>query len=208
MSSQAFKSHLRTLRDWLKVDDKSPIQAGVSGPNASDTQNLSSSHPDKVRSRDPSPSPSQPATSPLDVPSTSHEEAPGISSPIETDDDAPKFSQAPLITDEGKGFESHPVTTSTHQEAPQDVALKPRRSAPTSRPRQTSARDLFSGLLDFWGLSFFFYDIIELFVPSVAPGYRRVRWSCVRSPSRLMISEFTNKTLVVQYNALGGFPRR
>ncbi|KAI1252351.1 hypothetical protein MGN70_006926 [Eutypa lata] len=170
LSSQAFKSHLRTLRDWLKVDDKSPIQAGVSGPNASDTQNLSSSHPDKVRSRDPSPSPSQPATSPLDVPSTSHEEAPGISSPIETDDDAPKFSQAPLITDEGKGFESHPVTTSTHQEVPQEVLLKPRRAAPTSCPRQTSARDLFSGPLDFWGVSFFFYDIIELFVPSIAPG--------------------------------------
>lgn len=208
MSSQAFKSHLRTLRDWLKVDDKSPIQAGVSGPNASDTQNLSSSHPDKVRSRDPSPSPSQPATSPLDVPSTSHEEALGISSPIETDDDAPKFSQALLITDEGEGFESHPVTTSEPQEVHQDVPLKPRRAAPTSRPRQMSARDMLSELLDLWGVSFFFYDIVELFVPSVEPGYRRVRWSCVSSPSWLIILKFINKTLVVQYNALGGFPRR
>lgn len=67
---------------------------------------------------------------------------------------------------------------------------------------------MLSELLDLWGVSFFFYDIVELFVPSVEPGYRRVRWSCVSSPSWLIILKFINKTLVVQYNALGGFPRR
>jgi hypothetical protein len=50
---------------------------------------------------------------------------------------------------------------------------------PQSRHRRNSARGLVSGLLDFWGISFFFYDIVELFVPRVPQGYRRLRWRCV-----------------------------
>jgi hypothetical protein len=50
---------------------------------------------------------------------------------------------------------------------------------PQSRHRRNSAIDLVSGLLDFWGISFFFYDIVELFVPRVPQGYRRLRWRCV-----------------------------
>ncbi|KAH7082073.1 hypothetical protein FB567DRAFT_581517 [Paraphoma chrysanthemicola] len=50
----------------------------------------------------------------------------------------------------------------------------------TFRPRQNrdSFRDLSQSLLDFWGLSFFFYDLVELFVPRIRPGYERLRWRC------------------------------
>ncbi|KAL1801088.1 hypothetical protein ACET3X_001430 [Alternaria dauci] len=47
-----------------------------------------------------------------------------------------------------------------------------------SRQRGGSFRDLVSSLLNFWGISFYLYDIVELFVPHVPQGYRRLRWRC------------------------------
>ncbi|KAG4428249.1 hypothetical protein IFR05_016268 [Cadophora sp. M221] len=43
---------------------------------------------------------------------------------------------------------------------------------------QNRRRDLISSLLEFWGISFFFYDLVELFLPLVRPGYKRLRWRC------------------------------
>jgi hypothetical protein len=41
--------------------------------------------------------------------------------------------------------------------------------------------DLTFTVLEYWGISFVFYDIIDLFVPRVPRGYRRLRWRCVSS---------------------------
>ncbi|KAH7335627.1 heterokaryon incompatibility protein-domain-containing protein [Pyrenochaeta sp. MPI-SDFR-AT-0127] len=50
----------------------------------------------------------------------------------------------------------------------------------TMRSRQNRDRvsDLSCSLLDFWGIAFFFYDLVELLVPVVRPGYKRLRWRC------------------------------
>ncbi|KAJ8116403.1 hypothetical protein OPT61_g2161 [Boeremia exigua] len=55
---------------------------------------------------------------------------------------------------------------------------------PQAQEERTAHRDcsslsvLISSLLDYWGISFYFYDLVELFVPQPSPGYRRLRWRC------------------------------
>jgi hypothetical protein len=63
-----------------------------------------------------------------------------------------------------------------HRDAAQEQARRTR-----SRQRSGSFRDLVSSLSNFWGISFYLYDIFELFVPHVPRGYRRLRWRCVSS---------------------------
>jgi hypothetical protein len=48
-----------------------------------------------------------------------------------------------------------------------------------SRSRSQSVKTLISGLLDFWGVSFFVYDLLELLIPPVPIGFERVKWRCV-----------------------------
>ncbi|OCK74193.1 hypothetical protein K432DRAFT_398289 [Lepidopterella palustris CBS 459.81] len=47
-----------------------------------------------------------------------------------------------------------------------------------SQSRSQSVKTLISSLLDFWGVSFFLYDLLELLVPPVPIGFERVRWRC------------------------------
>lgn len=69
-------------------------------------------------------------------------------------------------------------TTEVNSDPQQDTAQEPQsRSIP--RQNRGSVGNLISGLLDFWGVSFYFYDLVELFVPLVRPGYKRLRWRCV-----------------------------
>jgi hypothetical protein len=69
-------------------------------------------------------------------------------------------------------------TTEVKINSHRDTAQEPE---PRSILRQNrgSVGDLLSGLLDFSGISFFFYDFVEFFVPRVRPGYKRLRWRCV-----------------------------
>ncbi|KAF7675555.1 hypothetical protein GT037_006274 [Alternaria burnsii] len=71
--------------------------------------------------------------------------------------------------------EAPPMVIEIHQN--QDAAQE---QAPRTRSRRRggSFRDLVSSLLNFWGISFYLYDIVELFVPHVPRGYRRLRWRC------------------------------
>lgn len=75
-------------------------------------------------------------------------------------------------------------TTAVEIDSQQDIAHGPK---PTLRFRPTwnSVFDLSCGLLDFWGIAFFFYDLVELLVPDVRPGYKRLRWRCVSGTSLL-----------------------
>jgi hypothetical protein len=72
---------------------------------------------------------------------------------------------------------SRQPTTEVKTDSQRDAA----KTKPTSilRKNRGSVGDLLSGLLDFWGISFFFYDLVELFVPRVRPGYKRLQWRCV-----------------------------
>lgn len=67
-------------------------------------------------------------------------------------------------------------STEVQPDPPREEAQEP---TPPFRQNRSSVSDLVSGLLNFWGISFFFYDIVELFVPRIPPGYKRLRWRCV-----------------------------
>jgi hypothetical protein len=69
-------------------------------------------------------------------------------------------------------------TTKVKIDSQRDTAQEPK-SRSILRQHRGSVGDLASGLLDFWGISFFFYDLVELFVPRIRPGYKRLRWRCV-----------------------------
>jgi hypothetical protein len=47
------------------------------------------------------------------------------------------------------------------------------------KSRTQSIKPLISGILDFWGVSFFVYDLLDLLVPPVPNGFERIRWRCV-----------------------------
>jgi hypothetical protein len=68
------------------------------------------------------------------------------------------------------------IGTHQQQDATQEQVRRNR-----SRQRSGSLRDLVFSVLNFWGISFYFYDIVELFIPHVPQGYRRLRWRCVSS---------------------------
>jgi hypothetical protein len=74
--------------------------------------------------------------------------------------------------------EAPPTVIEVYQQ--QDAAQEQTRRT-RSRQRGGSFRDLVSSLSNFWGISFYVYDIVELFVPHVPRGYRRLRWRCVSS---------------------------
>jgi hypothetical protein len=69
-------------------------------------------------------------------------------------------------------------TTEFKTDLPRNTAQEPK---PISmlRPNRGSVSDLVSSLLDFWGISFFFYNLVEFFAPPIQPGYKRLRWRCV-----------------------------
>jgi hypothetical protein len=69
-------------------------------------------------------------------------------------------------------------TSKVEIDSQRDTAQEPK-SRSILRQNRGSVSDLVCGLLDFWGISFFFYDLVELFVPHIRPGYKRLRWRCV-----------------------------
>jgi hypothetical protein len=95
--------------------------------------------------------------------------------------------QADQEDDPSVETDTQPQHDSGQHNSAREPQARPRSPPPHQAP---SVRDLISALLEFWGPSFFFHDIIDLFLPSVPPGYRRLRWRCVShhsplSPARL-----------------------
>ncbi|RYN67135.1 hypothetical protein AA0118_g2137 [Alternaria tenuissima] len=76
--------------------------------------------------------------------------------------------------------EAPPTVIEIYQQ--QDAAQEQERRT-RSRQRGGSFRDLVSSLSNFWGISFYLYDIVELFVPHVPRGYRGMRWRCATGVS-------------------------
>jgi hypothetical protein len=78
----------------------------------------------------------------------------------------------------GSRNQALPAVIDVHQQ--QDAVQQQARRI-RSRQHGGSFRDIFSSLLNFWGVAFYLYDIVELFIPHVPQGYRRLRWRCVSS---------------------------
>ncbi|CAN9173620.1 unnamed protein product [Alternaria alternata] len=75
----------------------------------------------------------------------------------------------------GSRNQALPAVIDVHQQ--QDAVQQQARRI-RSRQHGGSFRDIFSSLLNFWGVAFYLYDIVELFIPHVPQGYRRLRWRC------------------------------
>lgn len=73
---------------------------------------------------------------------------------------------------------SEKSTTEVKIDSQQDIPQEPK-SRSQSRQNCGNVSALISALLNFWGISFFFYDLVELLVPRVRPGYKRLQWRCV-----------------------------
>lgn len=94
----------------------------------------------------------------------------------------------------------HPLHVELSQSEPRLTHTTARRG----NPGRSSGSDLVSGLCDFWGIFFFLYDLVELFVPRVKPGFQRVQWRCVS----ICVSSGLHNLLtieVVQYTPMGRF---
>jgi hypothetical protein len=77
-----------------------------------------------------------------------------------------------------KSIEQSTVMGILHPHSQQNVPQEAE-TRPIALQNYSNVSDLVSGLLDYWGISFFFYDLVEVFVPPVPPGYKRFRWCCV-----------------------------
>ncbi|RYO66448.1 hypothetical protein AA0116_g2074 [Alternaria tenuissima] len=109
---------------------------------------------------------------------------------VESITDTPKPTDSMVVAEEMQretivSIEDQEQADSTNEAPPtvievyqqQDAAQEQTRRT-RSRQRGGSFRDLVSSLSNFWGISFYVYDIVELFVPHVPRGYRRLRWRC------------------------------
>jgi hypothetical protein len=94
-----------------------------------------------------------------------------VTEEIPADSAASELSQQQT---EHSGEPSTKIKTTSQEDTAQEPELRS-----ILRQNRGSIGDLVFGLLNFWGISFFFYDLVELFVPRVQPGYKRLRWRCV-----------------------------
>lgn len=103
----------------------------------------------------------------------------------ETDISIPDIRKNIELEDASQHNEVHhvdmPASTASerylHEEATSNSAGT---ESPSRRKnRLQSIKPLISGILDFWGVSFFLYDLLELLVPPVPNGFERIRWRCV-----------------------------
>jgi hypothetical protein len=100
-----------------------------------------------------------------------HTDTAKVTEEILTDSAASELSQQQT---EHSGKPGTEVKTNSQQDTAQEPKLRS-----MLRQNRGSIGDLIFGLLNFWGISFFFYDLVQLFVPRVRPGYKRLRWRCV-----------------------------
>jgi hypothetical protein len=81
-------------------------------------------------------------------------------------------------TDQQQIENSGKSATEVEPDPQQDIPQEPKHQS-QSRQNYGNFSALISALLDFWSISFFFYDLVELLVPRVRPGYKRLQWRCV-----------------------------
>jgi hypothetical protein len=178
LHSEAFQTHVREMRTWLKMDgskrkDAEPLagkddehlivedvtQETLDSPIISEEPQHQMDGNEKRKAEDSIGE----DTSHLDIPSSTREtlvDPEPHQQPANQNDDPP----------------AEPAPQPHHHDSARESQPRPH---PPPRQQANSVRDLISGLLEFWGISFFFYDVVELFLPSVPTGYRRLRWRCV-----------------------------
>jgi hypothetical protein len=181
LHSEAFQTHVREMRIWLKMDGSKRKDAERSAGTDDEHLVVENVTEELLESPTFSEEPQQQmdgiekreGEDLVEIVDTEHLHVPR--STRETLED-------PIIT-EARQQQTHQAdnpSAASDAQSYHDSAPEPQpRPRPPPRHQANSARDLISALLEFWGLSFFFHDIIELFLPSVPPGYRRLRWRCV-----------------------------
>jgi hypothetical protein len=196
LHSEAFQTHVREMRTWLKMDGSKRKDAERSA--GTDDQHLVVE--DVTEELLDSPTFSEESQQQMDK--NGKRKAEDLTEVDTGHLDIPRSPREPPVD---------PITTETRQEQTDqedDPSVETGKelqqestqqgstpeSQPQTRPRLpphqhgNSVRDLISALLEFWGLSFFFHDIVDLFLPSVPSGYRRLRWRCVSHHSFLPLS--------------------
>ncbi|KAF2011335.1 hypothetical protein BU24DRAFT_278886 [Aaosphaeria arxii CBS 175.79] len=183
LDSEAFRIHVTAMRTWLKVD----------GDHSRDTKKPAEKMPVHTDTEEETEEETQEET---------EEEA-----EVETEQTLADLAASEPGQQQTEHGVKLPAELRTYLQ--QDMAQEPK-SKSRARQNRGSYRDLISGLLDFWGVSFFFYDLVEILVPRVRPGYRRLRWRCVS----LGVPHYSLKLLglltaqVLQHRSLGRLPRR
>jgi hypothetical protein len=178
LTSEALQAHVKAMRVWLKMDEgkrrdvEKSIEEDADHLDVMESIGEAMSHPipsktlqkqmDRSERRDVEKSVGE-GTDHFDVAESTEETPEDLIEPGAHQRESNRGRDVPAETD-----------THLQQDAPQELE-------PRVRPRQhgSSFQDLVSGLFEFWGISFFFYDLVELFLPSVPRGYRRLRWRCV-----------------------------
>jgi hypothetical protein len=200
LHSEAFQTHVREMRTWLKMD----------GSKRKDARRFTGEDADDLDVEDV-------AEELLDSPTFSEEsqqqtgeiEKRAIEDLVEVDTEhlhVPRSTREtlgdPIITEacQQQAHQADNPSAASDAQPHHDSAREPQpRPRPPPCHQANSARDLISALFEFWGLSFFFHDIVDLFLPSVPSGYRRLRWRCVShyspSPSPSLTSSARLATL-------------
>jgi hypothetical protein len=179
LRSEAFQTHVKEMRTWLKMD----------GSKRKDTRRLTRKDAEHLIVENVT-------EETLDSPRII-EEFPQLmdeNREREAEDsitmdteyiDVPRSTGETLVDPEARQEEAYQgdepsAQAETDRQLQQESAQEARsRARPPPHQHGNSFHDLISGVLEFWGISFFFHDIIDLFLPSVPSGYRRLRWRCV-----------------------------
>lgn len=172
LKSEAFKTLVKDMQQWLKV--------GSTRSGYTETSKLESTEDSEVKS-----GPDQPLSSiedpqNLDGPSENLVEYPVSSDTAQQsheDTQADEPTPQPGLEESDVTGESSAMNRHTHhpqQDIPQDGGTRP-----TAFYNHANFIDLVSGLLNYWGVSFFFYDLVDIVVPGIPQGYKRLHWRCV-----------------------------
>ena len=173
--SEAFRTLVKAMRSWLKVSNDHTRDAQM--PKFEMPGNLGKiTDPDRI------------STSNLDV-SNFHELGGSAGDlagskiahdTVQGTDEDPQADEATSkpIPKGTKSTEQSTVAGILHPHSQQNVPQEAG-TRPIALQNYSNVSDLVSGLLEYWGISFFFYDLVEVFVPPVPLGYERFRWRCV-----------------------------
>jgi hypothetical protein len=177
LRSEAFQTHVKEMRTWLKMDGSKRKDARrLTGKDAEHliVENVTEETLNSPRISEEFPQ----------LMDGNREREAEDSITMDTEYiDVPISTGQTLMYPEARQEEAEQesdLTAETDKEPHHDSAPEPQpRPRPSPPQQRNSVYDLLSGVLEFWGISFFFHDIVDLFLPSVPSGYRRLRWRCV-----------------------------
>ena len=173
--SEAFKFLIDSLRKWLKIDADDP--GNLSSPN----QSRLAIEPEGLTQGDSAPTGS--ANDEFEDSSPMNEPGQNYQPPeTKTSSSISTSVRKQLDTDVTKtvGDNENSAHSIHVGESNKTAELDEFRAALRFYQKQHNVWiNYLNSFLDFWGISWTLYDILELFTPGVIPGHARLRWRCV-----------------------------